>query len=145
MLAKLVGDKGRVVGVDIQREMLLLLEARAKEAEIKNVETVLGLPHDPKLPDASVDLILLVDVYHEFSHPEQMLAAMRKALKPKGRIALVEFRAEDDKVPIKPEHKMSKKQILKEFPANGFKLVKEHDKLPWQHLMFFEAQTKAAK
>ena len=82
-------------------------------------------------------MILLVDVYHEFSHPEQMLAAMREALKPDGLIALVEFRAEDAKVPIQPLHKMSKEQIMKELPANGFRLVKQFDKLPWQHLMFF--------
>ena len=78
-----------------------------------------------------------MDVYHEFSHPEQMLAAMREALKPDGLLALVEFRAEDAKVPIQPLHKMSKEQILKELPANGFRLVKQFDKLPWQHLMFF--------
>ncbi len=82
--------------------------------------------------------MLLVDVYHEFSNPEQMLAAIRKSLKPAGRVALAEFRAEDPKVPIKPLHKMSKAQIMKEFPPNGFKLVEEFDKLPWQHLMFFE-------
>ena len=82
--------------------------------------------------------MLLVDVYHEFSHPEQMLAAIRKSLKPTGRVALVEFRAEDPDVPIKPLHKMSKEQIMKEFPPNGFKLVEEFDKLPWQHLMFFQ-------
>jgi ubiquinone/menaquinone biosynthesis C-methylase UbiE len=136
-LAKLVGEKGSVVGVDIQREMLALLDARAKQDGVDNIKTVLSLPHDPKLDEASMDLILLVDVYHEFSHPEQMLAAMRRALKKDGRIALVEFREEDARVPIKPEHKMSKKQILKEFPASGFKLVAEYDKLPWQHLMFF--------
>jgi ubiquinone/menaquinone biosynthesis C-methylase UbiE len=79
----------------------------------------------------------MVDVYHEFSYPEQMLAAIRKSLKPQGRIALAEFRAEDPKVPILPLHKMSKKQILKEFPANGLRLVEEFDGLPWQHLMFF--------
>lgn len=137
-LAQLVGEKGTILGVDIQREMLLLLEERAKEAKLTNVKPILGLPYDPKLEAGTVDLILLVDVYHEFSHPEPMLLAMRKALKPKGRIALVEFRAEDEKVPIKPEHKMSKKQILKEFPANGFRLAEQYDKLPWQHLMFFE-------
>ena len=98
---------------------------------------------DPQLPDGTVDLILLVDVYHEFSHPEHMLAAMRKSLKPRGRIALVEFRAEDESVPIKPLHKMSKDQILKEFPPNGFKLVEQYDKLPWQHLMFFEKDEPA--
>jgi hypothetical protein len=82
--------------------------------------------------------MLMVDVYHEFSHPEHMLAAIRKSLKPTGRIALAEFRAEDAAVPIKPLHKMSKAQIMKEFPPNGFKLVAEFDKLPWQHVMFFQ-------
>ena len=87
--------------------------------------------------------MLLVDVYHEFSHPEQMLAAIRASLKPTGRVALAEFRAEDPNVPIKPLHKMSKEQIMKEFPPNGFKLVEEFDKLPWQHLMFFERDNAA--
>jgi ubiquinone/menaquinone biosynthesis C-methylase UbiE len=148
MLAELVGKKGRGIGVDIQREMLALLDARAKEAKIENIKTVLSLPHDPKLDENSVDLILLVDVYHEFSHPEHMLRAMRRALKKDGRIALVEFREEDIRVPIKPEHKMSKKQILTEFPPNGFKLAAEYDKLPWQHLMFFtrdDAEEKAKR
>jgi SAM-dependent methyltransferase len=99
---------------------------------------VLGTVVDPKLPPGSVDLVLLVDVYHEFSNPEEMLAAIRKSLKPTGRVALAEFRAEDPKVPIKPLHKMTKAQIMKEFPPNGFKLVEEFDKLPWQHLMFFQ-------
>lgn len=136
-LAHLVGDKGRVLAVDIQREMLELLKDRAAEEQVTNIEPVLGTIIDPKLPADSLDLVLLVDVYHEFSHPEQMLAAIRKSLKPTGRIALVEFRAEDPAVPIKPLHKMSKEQIMKEFPPNSFKLVEEFDKLPWQHLMFF--------
>lgn len=137
-LAHLVGDKGRVVAVDIQREMLELLKERAAEEKVANIVTVLGTVIDPKLPADSLDLVLLVDVYHEFSHPEQMLAAIRKSLKPTGRIALVEFRAEDPAVPIKPLHKMSKEQIMKELPPNGFKLVEQFDKLPWQHLLFFE-------
>jgi ubiquinone/menaquinone biosynthesis C-methylase UbiE len=137
-LAQLVGEKGRVLAVDIQREMLGLLKDRAAAERVTNIETVLGTVVDPKVPANSVDLVLLVDVYHEFSHPEQMLAAIRRSLKPKGRVALVEFRAEDPAVPIKPLHKMSKAQILKEFPPNGFKLVEEFDKLPWQHVMFFE-------
>jgi 2-polyprenyl-3-methyl-5-hydroxy-6-metoxy-1,4-benzoquinol methylase len=137
-LAKLVGDTGRVLAVDIQPEMLHLLSERAKEAELANIEAIQGTPIDPKLPERGVDLILLVDVYHEFSHPEAMLKAMRRALKPGGRIALAEFRLEDRNVPIKLLHKMSKKQILKEFPPNGFKLVEQFDKLPWQHLMFFQ-------
>jgi SAM-dependent methyltransferase len=137
-LAQLVGAEGKVLAVDIQPEMLHLLSERAKEQQISNIELIEGTPVDPRLPEASVDLILLVDVYHEFSHPEQMLRAMRRALKPGGRIALGEFRLEDRAVPIKLLHKMSKQQILKEFPPNGFKLVEQFDKLPWQHLMFFE-------
>jgi ubiquinone/menaquinone biosynthesis C-methylase UbiE len=136
-MAKLVGNRGRVLAVDIQPEMLELLKDRAKSEKVTNIEPILGTVVDPKLPAGKVDLVLLVDVYHEFSNPEQMLAAIRKSLKPRGRIALVEFRAEDPKVPILPLHKMSKKQIMKEFPPNGFKLVEEFDKLPWQHLMFF--------
>jgi cyclopropane fatty-acyl-phospholipid synthase-like methyltransferase len=137
-LAKLVGERGRVLAVDIQPEMLRLLSQRAKQAGVKNIEPIQGTLIDPKLPEGKVDLILLVDVYHEFSHPEHMLRAMRKALAPHGRIALAEFRMEDPQVPIKLLHKMSKKQIMKEFPPNGFKLVQEFDDLPWQHLMFFE-------
>jgi len=137
-LAKLVGEQGKVLAVDIQPEMLHLLDERAKAEQITNIEPVSGTQVDPGLEPQSVDLILLVDVYHEFSHPHQMLQAMRRSLKPGGRIALAEFREEDPTVPIKPLHKMSKKQILKEFPPNGLKLVEEFDKLPWQHLMFFE-------
>jgi ubiquinone/menaquinone biosynthesis C-methylase UbiE len=137
-IARLVGDKGRVIGVDIQPEMLSLLRHRAADEKIANVVPVLGSTVDPKLEPGSIDLMLLVDVYHEFDHPEQMLAAIRKSLKPTGRVALAEFRAEDPKVPIKPLHKMSKAQIMKEFPSNGFRLVEQFDKLPWQHLMFFE-------
>ena len=136
-LARLVGPAGRVLAVDIQPEMLALLEQREAAAGLDNIETILGQVHDPRLPADAVDLILLVDVYHEFSHPEQMLAAMRRALKADGLIALVEYRAEDPTVPIRPLHKMSKPQILKEFSANGFRLVKEFNRLPWQHLMFF--------
>ena len=136
-LAQMTGDTGRVYAVDIQPEMIKMLKARATEQGIRNISPVLGTYNDPRLPKGKIDLILLVDVYHEFSHPEPMLAAMRAALSPTGLCALVEFRAEDEKVPIKPEHKMTKEQILKEWPANGFKLVKEFEGLPWQHLMFF--------
>jgi ubiquinone/menaquinone biosynthesis C-methylase UbiE len=144
-LAKMVGPRGRVLAVDVQREMLLLLKQRAKENELANIELIHSLYHDPKLPEGKLDLVLMVDVYHEFSHPEHMLRAIHKALKPDGRIALVEFRAEDPKVPIKPEHKMTKEQILKEYRPNGFRLVGEYDKLPWQHLMFFGRDERAAR
>jgi ubiquinone/menaquinone biosynthesis C-methylase UbiE len=139
-LAKMVGDKGKVYAVDIQSEMLAMLRAEIRMARLKNIKPLLGTPVDPRLESGSVDLVFMVDVYHEFSHPEQMLKAIRESLKPKGRVALVEFREEDASVPIKPLHKMSKAQIMKEFPANGFKLVEEYDKLPWQHLMFFERE-----
>jgi ubiquinone/menaquinone biosynthesis C-methylase UbiE len=140
-LAKRVGPKGRVLAVDIQPEMLRFMEARAAEAGIENIESKLGTPWDPKLPAECVDLILCVDVYHEFSHPEHMLTAMRAALAPHGRIVLVEFRAEDPAVPIKPLHKMSKEQILRELVPNGLKLVSQFDGLPWQHMMFFASDT----
>ena len=136
-LAQLTGTTGRVYAVDIQQEMLDMLQQRAKAAKLENISPLLGTDTDPRLPENSIDLVLMVDVYHEFSRPEAMMKAIRKSLKPGGRIALVEFRAEDPKVPIKPEHKMSKRQILKEFPANGLKLTDQFDELPWQHLMFF--------
>jgi len=141
-LAKRVGPSGKVIAVDIQPEMLQELSRRCQRADLKNVEMVLGLPHDPKLPVGQIDVILMVDVYHEFSNPVEMLDAMRKSLKPDGRIALVEFRGEDPQVPIKPEHKMTKKQILKEYEANAMKLVGQYDRLPWQHLMFLGPQAK---
>ncbi|HEX5470655.1 MAG TPA: methyltransferase domain-containing protein [Lacipirellulaceae bacterium] len=144
-LAKLVGQHGRVLAVDIQPQMLALLKDRAADAKITNIEPVLGTTVDPKLPGGKVDLVLLVDVYHEFDHPAEMLAAIRKCLKPTGRVAIAEFRAEDPKVPIKPLHKMSKAQIMKEFPPNGFKLIEQFDKLPWQHLMFFQRDDAPSK
>lgn len=142
-LAQMVGPQGKVLAVDIQPEMLSMLNERLQQTNIQNVEPILGSVIDPHLPDASVDLMLLVDVYHEFSHPVHMLRAIRKALKPGGRMVLVEFRLEDPNVPIRLEHKMSKKQILREIPPNGFKLVREYDKLPWQHVMWFEATSDA--
>lgn len=138
-LAKMTGPKGQVYAVDIQPEMLEKLKQRTKLAKVDNYTPILGSTVDPKLPKGKIDLILLVDVYHEFSNPEEMLARMRESLAPKGVVVLVEYRGEDPEVPIKPEHKMTKKQINKELTANGFKLVQEFDKLPWQHMMWFEA------
>ena len=136
-LSKMVGEEGQIYGVDIQPQMLHFLRRRMERHGIENVTPILGSLHNPRLPAGAIDLVLLVDVYHEFSHPEHMLTAMRSSLKPDGLIVLVEYRAEDPEVPIKPLHKMSKEQIMKELPANGFKLVKEFDELPWQHMMFF--------
>lgn len=138
-IAKLLGPKGRVLAVDIQPEMLFLLRERMELENVDNVTPILGSVDDPYLPAGTVDLAILVDVYHEFGFPEEMLAALRKSLKPDGRIVLVEFRAEDDDVPIKPEHKMTKKQVNRELVANGFKLDSEFNELPWQHVMFFKA------
>ena len=137
-LAELVGPQGQVLAVDIQPEMLSLLNAQAEREGVTNIRPILGTLVDPTLPAGQVNLIVCVDVYHEFSHPEHMLRAMREALAPQGQLVLVEFRAEDPTVPIKPLHKMSKQQILKELPPNGFKLSKQFDRLPWQHMMFFE-------
>lgn len=136
-MAKKVGKTGKVYAVDIQSEMLQKLRVRSSKERVNNIEPVLGKVNDPNLPASEIDLLLMVDVYHEFSHPESMLWAIRRSLKPTGVVALLEYRKEDDSVPIKPLHKMSKTQIMKEYQANGFKLVREFNKLPWQHLMFF--------
>ncbi len=137
-LARMVGATGRVLAVDIQSEMLHLLELQAMDEKLETIEAIHGTAVDPRLPPGKCDLILCVDVYHEFSHPEHMLAAMHAALSEQGQLVLVEFRAEDPQVPIKPLHKMSKEQILAELTPNGFRLVREFDKLPWQHMMFFQ-------
>ena len=130
--------KGKVIGVDIQPEMLEFLAARSKELKISNVEGRLGKVDDLGLAEASIDAALMVDAYHEFSHPAEMLASLRKALRPKGRIYLLEFRAEDPEVPIRTLHKMSEAQARKEFEACGFRFVESRPGLPWQHLLVFE-------
>ncbi len=137
MMAKLIGSKGKAYAVDIQPEMLRMLEDRAKKAGIENVVSVKNRYWDADLPEKSIDLAVMADVYHEFSHPEEMLASIHRALKPGGQVVLLEFRTEDPKVPIKPEHKMSKAQVIKEMTVNGFKLARSYDKLHWQHLLFF--------
>ena len=129
---------GKVYAVDIQQEMLDIIAQRHAAGQAKNVVGVLGTERDPKLPDNTLDLILMVDAYHEFNYPREMGEAMARALKPGGRIALVEYRAEDDNVPIKRLHKMTQAQAKKEMAALGLKWVLTNDALPWQHLMFFE-------
>ena len=132
--------EGKILAVDIQPEMLELLGQRSEQAGLSHrVEQILGTLADPKLPEGQVDLVLLVDVYHEFSHPELMLRALRRCLAPKGELVLAEFRAEDPDVPIKKLHKMSKAQVVKELAANGYRLTRTYDELPWQHLLFFGA------
>ncbi len=137
-MAKVIGEKGTVFGVDIQPEMLELLEKKMKEAGIPNVKGALGTITDPKLPPNSMDLIIMVDVYHEFSHPYEMMAGIVKALKPGGRVAFVEYRGEDPKVPIKRLHKMTEAQVKKEASLFPLKHVETYKKLPWQHVVFFE-------
>jgi precorrin-6B methylase 2 len=146
-LAKTVGDKGKVYAVEIQQEMIDLIDRKAKRQKRTNIETVMGTEADPKLPPNSCDLILLVDVYHEFSHPYEMTQAMVKALKPGGRIAFVEFRLEDSSVPIKLVHKMSQKQVIKEMSVHPLTWRTTLNVLPWQHLVIFEkaAAMKAAE
>jgi glutathione peroxidase-family protein/ubiquinone/menaquinone biosynthesis C-methylase UbiE len=143
MMAEIIGNKGTAYAVDIQPEMLRMLKERANKAGMKNIKSIENRYWDTDLPDSSIDFALMADVYHEFSHPEQMLSSIRRALKPQGIVTLLEFREEDPKVPIKPEHKMSREQVIKEMRKNGFKLSRSYDKLPWQHLLFFQVDTDA--
>lgn len=138
-LARRVGPRGRVYAVDVQPQMLRMLLGRLAEEGIHNVQPVLGTAIDPRLPKGEMDLVLCIDVYHEFSHPEAMLARIRESLAPGGRLVLAEFRGEDPAVPIKPLHKMTKAQVRAELEPAGFTLAREFDRLPWQHLLFFEA------
>ena len=130
--------QGKIVAVDIQPEMLDFLRKKSAELGITNVEPHLGTIEDVKLPAASLDAALMVDSYHEFSHPREMLASLHHALKPGGRIFLLEFRGEDPKVPIKPLHKMTEAQARLELESAGFRFVSNLRPLPWQHFMIFE-------
>lgn len=129
--------RGRVLAVDIQPEMLAIIEERAAEAGVGNVRGVRGSVTDPNLPDGEVDLALIVDAYHEFSHPREMALALRRALRPGGLLILVEYRAEDPSVPIKRLHKMSEEQARRELEAAGFEFVRNEDFLPQQHFLVF--------
>jgi ubiquinone/menaquinone biosynthesis C-methylase UbiE len=137
-MAKLVGESGLVYAVDIQQEMLDLLTNTMAELKIKNVKPILGNITDPKLPAGKLDLALLVDVYHEFDHPHEMVEAICRALKPGGRLIFVEFRAEDPNVPIKQLHKMSAAQIKKEMAVQPLQWVAPIETLPWQHIFIFQ-------
>jgi SAM-dependent methyltransferase len=130
--------KGKVIAVEIQQEMLDFLKARATELSITNVVPHLGTIESLNLPPASLDAALMVDAYHEFSHPAEMLASLHAALRPGGVIYLLEFRAEDPRVPIKPLHKMTEQQARLEFEGAGFRFVSNHRHLPWQHFLVFE-------
>ena len=136
-IARRVGADGRVLAVEIQPEMLERLGAEMRKRNIRNVRSILGTAADPNLPAQSVDLALMVDVYHEFRHPEAMVARIRQSLKDDGRMVLVEYRGEDPTVPIRPEHKMTVKQVLLEILPMGFRLQSRLDFLPWQHVFVF--------
>tara|TARA_B110000444_G_scaffold32148_1_gene27291 strand:+ start:138 stop:857 length:720 start_codon:yes stop_codon:yes gene_type:complete len=129
--------KGLVYAVDIQSEMLMEIEKTKEFNKITNVETIIGSEKSIHLPKNSVDKILMVDVYHEFNFPVEMITSIKKALKPNGHLFLIEYRGEDLKVPIKKIHKMTEKQAVKELEVAGFKLKENIDNLPWQHCMVF--------
>jgi ubiquinone/menaquinone biosynthesis C-methylase UbiE len=139
LLSKMVGT-GKVFAVDVEPEMIAYLNARIKEEKLSRIIPVLSTEQKVSLPENTIDMMLLVDVYHEFSFPYEMALSMRAALKPGGKLVLVEFRAEDPTVPIKNIHKMSEAQAIKEFKAAGFAFDKNIDNLPWQHCMVFTKQ-----
>jgi ubiquinone/menaquinone biosynthesis C-methylase UbiE len=136
-MAKRVGPTGKVYANDIQPQMLSMLRQRLDREKIPNVELVLGTYDDPRLPANTIDLILMVDVYHEFSQPQQMLRRMRESLKPGGRLVLLEYRKEDPSIPIRPDHKMSVAEAKMEVEAEGFTLATVDERLPRQHILVF--------
>jgi ubiquinone/menaquinone biosynthesis C-methylase UbiE len=138
-LSEIVGPTGKVIGEDIQEGMIRLMKQNIESRKLQNVEIILGTPTDPRLPAKSVDLVLMVDVYHEFSEPVTMMRHIRNALKPDGRVVLVEFRKEDPNVPIQPLHKMSVVDVRSELEPLGFTFQKEIQFLPWQHILIFSA------
>ncbi len=140
-MAKLVGPAGKVYANDIQQAMLDLLKKNVEQRKLNNVEMVLGAPDDPKLPAGQIDLVLLVDVYHEFSEPQKMLRHIRESLKPDGRLVLLEYRGEDPSVPIRPEHKMTVAQVKAELEPEGLRMDKVLEDLPRQHILIFRRTT----
>ena len=135
-IASLVTN-GLVYAVDIQPEMLMAIEKTKEFRKVENIKTILGTEKTVELPKNSVDKILMVDVYHEFSFPVEMINSIKNALKPNGELFLIEYRAEDLKVPIKRIHKMTEEQAVKEMKAAGLVLKENIDNLPWQHCMIF--------
>jgi ubiquinone/menaquinone biosynthesis C-methylase UbiE len=136
-LARAVGASGRVYATDIQPEMLAMLKKRLENDAVSNVELVLGTETETRLPDAAIDLAIMVDVYHELSQPQAFLKSIRRALRKDGRLVLVEFRKEDPRVPIREEHKMTIREARQELEAEGFTFDRAIDVLPWQHLLIF--------
>ncbi|MBE9063779.1 class I SAM-dependent methyltransferase [cf. Phormidesmis sp. LEGE 11477] len=143
-LAKWV-DQGQVIAVDVQPEMLALLEAERDQYGVKNIETVLSTEADPNLPAESIDMAVMFDAYHEFAYPKEVMTGIAKALRPKGQVVLAEYRAENPLVLIKRHHKMTQRQVKKEMKAVGLRWIKTDDRLPQQHLMFFEKTAEALR
>ena len=139
LLSKMVGN-GKVFAIDVEPEMIAYLNKRIKHEKLSRIVPVLSTEQKVSLAENAIDMMLLVDVYHEFSYPYEMALSMRSALKPGGKLVLVEFRSEDPTIPIKTIHKMSKAQAIKEFKAAGFVFDKNIDNLPWQHCMVFTKQ-----
>jgi len=138
-LARKVGADGKVYATDIQVGMLSIIQRRAAMEKLTNIVPVLGAADDPKLPAGSVDLALMVDVYHELAAPQAFVRRLREALKPDGRLVLIEFRKEDPRVPIKEEHKMSVAEVRQELSADGYAIDRVVDVLPWQHIIVLKA------
>lgn len=136
-IAQKVAPTGKVFANDIQPAMLTRIRQNAAARRITNLEFVLGTDSDPRLPAGALDLVLMVDVYHELSKPQQMLQNIRTSLKPDGKLVLLEFRKEDPRVPIRPEHEMSVAEAKSEICREGYELEKVLDTLPWQHILFF--------
>jgi ubiquinone/menaquinone biosynthesis C-methylase UbiE len=137
LLADAVGPGGRVYATDIQPEMLALIRKKIDAKPVGNVELLLGTESEARLPAAAIDLALMVDVYHELAQPQAFLRSLKDALKPDGRLVLIEFRKEDASVPIRPEHKMSVREARMELEAEGFRFDRVIDVLPWQHILIF--------
>ena|SRR3982751_203972 len=136
-MAQMVGPNGKVFSNDIQAPMLERLQKNAAAHNIHNIETALGTESNPNLPVNTLDLVVMVDVYHDLSRPQRMLDSIRGSLKPDGRLVLLEFRKEDPTVPIRPEHKMSVDEVKAEVIPEGYQFEKVVDTLPWQHIIFF--------
>ncbi len=137
-LAKQVGPEGRVLAVDVQQGMIDRLKRNLAEKGIHNVEAILASEEDPRLPPGEVDLVLVVDVYHELQQPEKTIEHVRRSLKPDGRLVLIEYRKEDPTIPIHPLHKMTVEEVRSELEPMGFRMVKLLEFLPRQHILIFE-------
>jgi ubiquinone/menaquinone biosynthesis C-methylase UbiE len=141
-MARKVGPSGRVYATDIQQGMLDILGRRIAAERLDNIVSVLGAADDPRLPAGTLDLALMVDVYHELSSPQTFVRRLRESLKPDGRLVLVEYRREDPRVPIREVHKMSVAEVREELAADGYRIEKVIDVLPWQHIIVLKPTTR---